>query len=393
MIIATINHNSLLILLHAPALRRLVAIGFVTAIAFPGPVAAQRITASLDAQGTQLRYADSIDATATGLSPSLRLGWDNAVVRTSGTFAQLAHAWSANGSFGASLFTPSAGPWSAEISGTLGGSAHQDGAHTGVAIGIGRLHLDAGNMGAWVGAGAGATSDGYVWRGVREGELGAWFGVGPASLTLTAQPTVVDDSIRYTDLAAEGSWRGGIFELGAVAAARAGSHLPSLVASPSAWGSINAVAWLLPRVAFLASVGTYPVDYTQGFPGGRFVSAGVRLSLTPHARSTSSPLALAPEPVATDVTALQIARTAGGSGTLSLRAPRARTVEVAGDFTGWLPRALTRGADGWYVLAAPLAPGTYQMNVRVNGGKWLPPPSLTTVKDEFGGMTGVLVVP
>jgi len=68
-------------------------------------------------------------------------------------------------------------------------------------------------------------------------------------------------------------------------------------------------------------------------------------------------------------------------------------VDVTGDFTGWVPRTLNRGADGWYSFETPLSPGTYQMNVRVNGGEWLPPPSLPTVKDEFGGLTGVLLVP
>lgn len=368
-------------------------IGLLAGCVIPASAAAQRIVSSLDAQATRLRYADTLDASAIGLTPSLRLGWDNAMLRASGTYAQLAHAWSADGSIGASVFTPSAGALSAELAGTFGGSAHQDGTHTGSALGIGRLHMDGKSLGAWVGAGGGATSDGYVWRGVREGEVGTWLENGPATLTLTAQPTSVDDSIRYTDLTAEGAWRGKTLEVGAVAVTRAGSHLPSLVSSTNAWGSVNVVAWLRPRVALLASGGTYPVDYTQGFPGGRFVSAGVRLSLTPRERPAPSPVAARPELAASGVTDFQLAGTAGGPRTLRVRAPRAQIVEVSGDFTSWQPRALTRGADDWYTFVAPLAPGTYQMNVRVNGGEWLPPPSLTTVRDEFGGVAAVLVVP
>lgn len=361
----------------------------------PGVAAAQRVVSSIDVQEMQLRYADSLRETATGITPSLRAGWDNATVAASGTFAQLARDWSANGSVGASVFTPSAGSFSAELAGTLGGSAHQDGASTGSAIGIGRLHLDAASLGAWIGAGGGATSDGYTWRSVREGEAGLWYAKGPVNATLTAQPTAVDDSIRYTDLTAQGQWRVGILDLGAIAVTRAGSHLPlpTLGTSPSAWGSVSAVAWLLPRVALLASAGTYPVDYTQGFPGGRFVSAGVRISLTRTTRFTQSMQALEPVMAATSVIDLQLAGSTGGRRILRLRVPRARTVEVTGDFTGWVPRALVGGADGWYTFETPLSPGTYQMNVRVDGGKWLPPPSLPTVKDEFGGLTGVLLVP
>ena len=354
---------------------------------------AQQVVSSLDVQETQLRYADSLNAAATGITPSLRLGWDNATVAASGTFAQLARSWSTNGSLGASVFTPSAGAFSAELAGTLGGSAHQDGTNTGVAIGMGRLHIDAASLGAWVGGGGGATSDGSRWRSVKEGELGLWYSRGPVDATLTAQPTAVDDSIRYTDVTAEGRWHVGMFDLGAVAVTRAGSHLPSLGASPSAWGSVSAVAWLLPRVALLASAGTYPVDYTQGFPGGRFVSAGVRIALTRTARPALATRPLEPVAAATSVTELQLAGGAAGRRILRLKVPGARTVEVTGDFTGWAPTALSRGADGWYSYETPLSPGTYQMNVRVNGGKWLPPPSLTTVTDEFGGLTAVLIVP
>lgn len=364
----------------------------LAACAIPGVVTAQRIVSSLDAQGNRLRYADTLDAAAIGLTPSLRLEWNNATLSASGTYAQLAHAWSADGSLDASVFTPSTGPLSAELAGTLGGSTHQDGTRTGAAVGIGRLHLDGTSVGAWLGAGGGATSDGFVWRGVREGDAGAWFGNGPATLTLTAQPTMVDDSIRYTDLSAAGSWRGRIFELGAVVGARTGAHLPLLTGSPTAWGSVNAVAWLLPRVALLASAGTYPVDYTQGFPGGRFLSAGVRLSLTPRVLP-AAPAATEVAPSGSGVSELQLAGAAGSRRTLRLRAVRAHSVDVRGDFSGWQPRALARSADGWYVLATPLAPGTYQMNVRVNGGEWTSPPSLATVRDEFGGVTGVLIVP
>jgi hypothetical protein len=373
--------------------------GFVAVCAIPALAAAQQVISSVDVQSTQLRYSDTLRATAAGITPSLQLGWNNAALSASGTYAQLAHSWSADGSVDASVFTPALTRPSralfAELSGTLGGSTRQDGARTGSAIAAARLHLDGDHIGAWLGAGGGATSDGLKWRGVRQGEAGAWVDNGPGSLTLTAEPTTVDDSIRYTDLAAELSWRGSVFELGAVAVTRAGSHLPSLESNANAWGSVSAVAWLLPRIALLASAGTYPVDYTQGFPGGRFASAGIRISLTPRRRPGAAAQAssIAPVPAATAVTDLQLDGAAGHSQTLRMRAPSSRSMDVSGDFTGWQPRAMTRGADGWYTLDTPLAPGTYQMNVRLDGGKWLPPPSLTTVQDEFGGSTGVLVIP
>lgn len=380
-------------MLHTRPSVFVLAAGLLAGCMIPSVADAQRIVSTLDAQGTRLRYADTVDATAAGITPSVRLNWKNAELGSSGTFAQLGHAWSANGSLDASVSTPSAGPLSAELAGTLGGSTHQDGTRTGSAIGLGRMHLDGASVGTWIGAGAGATSDGFAWRRVREGEAGVWLGNGPATLTLIVQPTVVDDSIRYTDLTADGNWHGGILELGAIAGTRAGARLPLVASSATAWGSVNAAAWVLPRVALLASAGTYPVDYTQSFPGGRFVSVGVRLSLTPRLRPAASPLAIEPGVAASGVAELQLTRAGDRKWTLRLRAPEVRKLEVNGDFTGWQPRTLDREADGWYALAAPLASGTYQLNVRVNGGEWTPPPSLPTVRDEFGGTAGVLVVP
>jgi hypothetical protein len=63
-----------------------------------------------------------------------------------------------------------------------------------------------------------------------------------------------------------------------------------------------------------------------------------------------------------------------------------------GDFTAWQPVALHRGADGWWTLAHELAVGTYQMNLRVDGGSWQAPPGLLTTRDEFGGIAGILPI-
>ena len=366
---------------------------FVAASIVPVAGSAQRVVSSLDAQATRLQYADTINATAGGLSPSIRADWANAALAASGTFAQLANAWSTDGSVRGSLFTPSAGPAYAELAAKLGGSAHQDGTHTTALIGMARLHADGNSAGAWLGAGGGSTSDGYRWRSVREAEAGAWFGNGPGTLTLTAQPTQVDDSVRYTDVTAEAGWQGRVFEVGALAVTRAGSQLPSLPSSGNLWASMNVVAWIMPRVALLASAGSYPVDYTQGFPGGRFVSAGVRFSFSRRRRATLESIGTTVARAAKGVTGLRLTGSAPGPRVLHIRAPRARTVEVQGDFTGWEPKTLTPDTDGWYTLDTPIQGGTYQMNVRLDGGAWLPPPSLTTVRDEFGGVTGVLVVP
>jgi len=77
---------------------------------------------------------------------------------------------------------------------------------------------------------------------------------------------------------------------------------------------------------------------------------------------------------------------------LEISAVGAKTVEVSGDFTAWKPVRLTPSPDGVWRISLPIAVGAHQVNVRVNGGRWLVPPGLTPITDEFGGAVGLLVI-
>jgi hypothetical protein len=86
-----------------------------------------------------------------------------------------------------------------------------------------------------------------------------------------------------------------------------------------------------------------------------------------------------------------VRRLEGESWTLAVRAPGARLVEVSGDFTDWEPLRLDHvGGDRWQAVVA-LVPGVHQVNLRVDGGAWLPPPGAPTTADGFGGRVGVVV--
>jgi hypothetical protein len=67
-------------------------------------------------------------------------------------------------------------------------------------------------------------------------------------------------------------------------------------------------------------------------------------------------------------------------------------VEITADFTQWTPVVLAARPDGWWSLSRNLAGGTYQMNVRVDGGAWVVPVGLLSTRDEFGGLTGILTI-
>ena len=159
------------------------------------------------------------------------------------------------------------------------------------------------------------------------------------------------------------------------------------------------------RMSVVAAAGSYPADLAQRFPGGTFATLGIRLG---GLRGSSSPVGggdvtrrrVEPEREPEELEARAggmmafEARPAAASGQalLRVRAPSAHFVEVYGSFSNWQPVALKQERDGWWSVALPVERGTHEVNVRIDGGSWLVPPGTTTVHDEFGGTSGVLVV-
>jgi hypothetical protein len=75
-----------------------------------------------------------------------------------------------------------------------------------------------------------------------------------------------------------------------------------------------------------------------------------------------------------------------------VKARSAQRVEVAGTFSGWQPVALERTGDGWQA-SIPLPSGRHRVAIRIDGGPWRAPANLGKIKDEFGGASGIIVVP
>jgi hypothetical protein len=364
---------------------------------------AQRVTSSVDIAGASLWYADSIRAMGSTISPALSVDWSRATIAASGTVSRLENdGVSAQGVVAPSLYTPSAGPLALELGGSFGGSTHRDGTHTGEMLATVRAHLMSASRGGWIGAGAGRTWDGAIWRGVRLGEAGAWLQNERTIALATASPIVVDDSIRYTDLQVAVRYKLNNLELGFTAGARSGQVASALGGTARTWGSASLTTWIHPNVAVVASAGSYPVDLTQGFPGGRFATVALRFAarhgvaserpLT-ASRASSAMAAGAEETKASGVTQITVQSAGGNRRVIRVRASAAQSVELNGDFTGWEPVQLGRQGDGWWSVTLPIEPGTYQMNVRVNGGVWIVPPGLTAVADEFGATVGILAIP
>ena len=359
---------------------------------------AQRVESSVDAGWVALRYADTLSTSAAAVTPHIFADWPNATIDTWGTLSQFTSGgWSTQGVLSASLFTAKARGIVAELGGFAGGSAHQDGTRTGEVIGNGRLHFVRQSGEVFFGGGGGGTWDGGTWGSVFQGEAGASVSFGPAGASLTISPVVVKDSIRYTDGQLALSWTGDRLDLAALIGNRFGNQLTNLNASTKSWASLSAVAWMTPHFALAAGGGTYPIDPTQGFPGGRFVSLSIRLATGRSGTALRSgaqqnPLESRPDDVLPAVAGFAAVQSSPGFVTLRVNAPQAQLVEITGDFTNWVPvRLLPSGGGGWST-ALPMSPGKYQMNLRIDGGAWMVPPGLLSMLDEFGGAVGLLVI-
>jgi hypothetical protein len=76
---------------------------------------------------------------------------------------------------------------------------------------------------------------------------------------------------------------------------------------------------------------------------------------------------------------------------VAIRVGAADSVEFASDCTQWRPVQMTRDGDRWVVEVAAAA-GLHRANVRVNGGRWMSPPGLASMDDDFAGEVGIFVI-
>jgi len=380
---------------------RRISLGFLALAAFPLVAGAQLTGASIDLGGLTMRYADSVDATALALTPAFWAESSLTSFALAGTLSQFASdGWSAQGAAAGSVFTRRIGSLLGELEGASGGSAHNDGSRTGQILATARAHFAGAERGVWAGGGLGRTWDGFTWRSVRQGEAGAWTSMGAVTALASVTPVVVDDSVRYTDAQLSAGVNLRHFELTASGGFRGGGRLPTLGGTAKSWGSASVTGWIGSRIAIVASAGTYPVDLTQGFPGGRFASLSVRLGARRFAPSLSQvsqvslvdgiPPASGAGP--STATVFELRNVGGGAREIRVLAPSASSVELMGDFTDWAPVRLTLGGEGWWSVRLPIAVGIHEINLRIDGGAWITPPGLMSRSDEFGGSVGLLVV-
>ena len=383
----------------APIRRRSACILAATAwVSFGTAAFAQRTGGSIDAGALNMRYADSVNASAFALTPSLWAESALSSLSLNGTLSSFMNGgWSAQGDADGSFFTKRAGFLLGEFEGSAGGSTHNDGSRTGQVLGVLRAHAMGANQGVWIGAGVGGAWDGSVWRSVRQGEAAAWAHFGNATAFISGTPVIVDDSIKYTDAQLSASVNLPIVELSASGGFRSGNNLPTLGGNAKSWGNVSITGWIASRLAIVASAGTYPVDFTQGFPGGRFASLSLRLGQRRFPPASGSvrqidDLSSISTPVSRGGLRFDMRSIGGSAREIRVRSESAKSVEVIGDFTEWKAVKLENSGAGVWTGSFPIRSGIHELNIRIDGGSWINPPGLPSKRDEFGGSVGVLIV-
>lgn len=149
---------------------------------------------------------------------------------------------------------------------------------------------------------------------------------------------------------------------------------------------------VLADVALQLAAGQRPNLPEYRIEAGTFASVGVQLKLgsgdwhpdpllmpdhPPHPDAPSAEL----RPLSRHDTWELLIRNVPGSG-----------VEIMGDPTDWRPVDMELLTHGTWRMVLQLVPGTYRINMRVDGGDWEELPGYPTARDEFGGVVGVIVV-
>lgn len=207
-----------------------------------------------------------------------------------------------------------------------------------------------------------------------------------ASTSDQAVATACRQQSRLTDLEGTVHWEHRLVELTVRGGQRFGDRL-DVTSESRQWASAQAAVWITGQVAAVAGGGREPAQPTRGLPARSYGSLGLMLAYWPIPRGI-----VPVETPASLVHAFELRPAGSTLQRLTARIGGVETVEIMGDFTEWAPIPLIRrGRDLWELLL-PLNPGVHQINLRIDGGQWIAPPGMPTLKDGFSGEVGVLVV-
>lgn len=370
-----------------------------------GSSAAQDV-ASLDAGYAYVQFTGFQGSGAMTLVPTVELERPSLFARATASISRFESGrWSTSGSAGLSGFSPAYRGVRAELAASGNSTAYRN-THTAQALGQARVHFHSDSIGSWLGAGSGGSRYGNDWQPHTLLDAGAWIrtrsldlGVSLASATyrfldsnLVTVPregggadtgfTRMRRTGYMTDAVGRLAWGSGPIDLDI----SAGFRPIARYVEDRKWAALSVTTWLRPRIAVVATVGRQPENPLQNLAGLNYASLAMRVGGRARVRTV----------VPDDTRALASDFTVIGSGsdsrTIYVQAAGASRVELAASFTDWTPVALSRVGRELWVLAIPIAAGTHDVIIRIDGGAWVPPPGLPAFDDEFSGRVGRLVV-
>ncbi|HEU4524859.1 MAG TPA: glycogen-binding domain-containing protein [Gemmatimonadales bacterium] len=265
---------------------------------------------------------------------------------------------------------------------------------------------------AWIGGTFGRATALGARRPLRRTEVGGSTALGRVHLAFTLANTTVDrsymlgpvdpreptldtmaaypepsaqhrvDRLALTDAVLSGRWRLRSFDFDATLGRRFSRSTPETLI----WG-LSASRDLAPTLALVAAAGRAGSDPVTSVPGARYLAVGLRLKV---GAPTAPPLPARP---AVDASApFRIGPALAAGREIVIQAPRAQSVELAGDFTDWKPVSLSRWGPDWWRTLLAIPPGLHRLAIRIDGGAWRAPPGTRPVESEFGGQIAEVIV-
>jgi hypothetical protein len=340
---------------------------------------------SLGAGAMAVEYSEVDPLGGAQFGPSFRLIRPTLFVEVGGNGARFGDGtWSGDGGGVAAWRPLSFGSFEPELIGSLSGGG-ANGTDFTSAIGTQlRLHRPIGAGSFFVGGG-GVWSNGVAGRQTTSSfEIGGTASFRGIEATATAAPSRVAGT-RYTDLSVF------LRREGRLTLEFSGGHRTVGGGDPESWIGGSAELGIGGPLTVVASAGGFPSDVAQGFPGGRYLTLGMRVGGRHRSALPTRDVPRISRPLPWPGASLAVRDLGEGRRQLIVAAPGAVLVEVAGDFSDWEPVALTRDGRLWKVELT-LPAGIHKINIRIDGGAWRVPPGTVPSADEFGGEVGLLTV-
>jgi hypothetical protein len=397
---------------------------------------AQQVVSRLEAGAVSSTRDGALPDNTFSVRPAIQLDFPGIALSASGSAFRTRESWQLGGGHAAgTLSSPALFGVHGELTGSANRIAYDASVHSDQFDARARLHMRFGRGGFWIGGGLDRPMHLPVVSSVEVTGGGAWTRVGRATVSTTVTsffftkvasgsdsvgaisctptteaitatgldraarssialepaggggrvPAECRRESRFSDVEGAVEWSIGPIELAAQGGYRIGGSY-DVTPESRRWAAATATYWLTGQLAAVVGGGRQPANPARGLPARSYANLGVMLAYWPIPKRRV-PVASSATIVGFDV------RDAGSSQqTLVVRVGGVERVEVMGDFTAWEPKLLSRiGRDRWEITL-PITPGIHQVNIRVDNGKWRPPPGTPTMRDGFSGEVGIVVV-